>query len=131
MTDGAASGECNKIYADTGEVTGGSETDIDLQTALDAVGVALALDILKALYIKNDSDAEMALGWLAGGTAGNAISLFTDPDTETILIPAGGIFFWAQTTTGIVVDATHKVLRLNAGGAGAKVFDIVVVGVKS
>lgn len=131
LAHGTASGKANKIYADTATVTGGSQIDIDLQTALDAVGVALGLNFLKVLYIKNQSDAEFEIGWKTGGIAGNAISLFGEPDDNTAILLAGGVFLWADTTAGIVVDATHKVLRINSDGSGSKEFDIIAVGIKS
>lgn len=131
LVDGSGSGQANKFFADSITRTGGTDEDIDLQSDLDAVGVALGLDKLKILLIHNLSDAVLTVGWDSGGTVGNAVSLFTDPDTDTLLIPALGSFLWLGGLDGIVVDATHKVLRISPGGAGNKVFEVVIVGVKT
>lgn len=128
LTHGAAEGNINRFYADKVTISG-TEEDIDLQTALDAVGVAMNLNKLKGILIENGNtvtDGELEIGWASGGTVGEAVSLFATPDDSAHLLPKGGVYFLYTGPVGITVDATHKVLRI-AGADGNK-FEIVIVG---
>lgn len=128
LTHGAGSGNINRFYADK-VVISGTEEDIDLITALDAVGVAMGLDKLKAIIIENGNevtDGELALGWAAGGTLGDAINIFSTPDDSALKIPKGGVAVLYFGAIGVTVDADFKVLRV--AGADGNAFDIVILG---
>ena len=128
LTHGAAAGNINRFYADKVTISG-TEEDIDLLTALDAVGVAMNLNKLKGILIENGNevtDGELEVGFDTDGTAGNAVSLFNTPDDSCHLIPKGGVYFFYTGPNGITVDGTHKVLRI--AGSDGNQFDIVIVG---
>ena len=126
LTHGAAAGNANKWHADEFDVTGGSQVDLNLWTALDAVGVAMNIATLKVLIIENKSDAILTVG-----AAPNPIPLFGTPATDTIKIPVGGSLTWLGDGAGIAIATPGTCeLRIAAAGAGNKQVHVIAVGVK-
>lgn len=129
MAHGTGSDKVNTWYADTVDITGGSNKIIDLQgggAEVDAFGNSLDFDRIKMLYFKNISDAAMIIGPEPQG-----LLLTGDPTAHTILLPIGAEILLIYPGDGIVCDADSKDLFISAGGSGTKQLELIVVGVKA
>ena len=127
LTDGTGASKGDVCYDDTITIANaGTYTLLVLNdgTLTDSLGVALTMDILRGMYIKNNSaDA----GLIVGAAAGTQLAIFGTPATDTLLIPAGGEFFWtAPDATGLDVTS-NDTLKLTHDGGGADTMDVDVI----
>jgi hypothetical protein len=128
FTNGTGANKAQVLFDDQRTLADGANETIDLRdgTLTDALGVAVTIDILRALYIKNGStDASL----LIGGAAGTQLGLFNDV-TDVLKLPPGGEFlFIAPDATGVDLT-TNADLKLAHDGTGTSTltYDIIVVG---
>ncbi len=129
FTNGTGANKADVLFDDQRTLGDGANETLDLHdgTLTDALGVAVTLDILRALYIKNGSaDANL----LIGGAVGTQVALFGDAATDILKLPPGGEFlFIAPNATGVDVT-TNADLKLAHDGTGTSTltYDIIVVG---
>jgi len=131
-TDGTGANQADVIWHDTRPLADGASEEIALDgvggnAVTDAFGTTLTLDILKGLYIKNNStDANL----LIGGAAGTQLGLFADGGDKLTLPPGGEFFISAPNATGIDTTTNCDLKIAHDGtGSSALTYDIVVVGV--
>lgn len=126
FTHGTGANQANAFFSDQRGITSSGETlDLNDVVLLDAFGVGLALTKLKALYIKNDTDAALTIG----GAAATQLGLFTAV-ADSIVIPPGGDFFWSAPDANGLDCSANDSLKITHAGAGTQNYDIVVVGVR-
>ena len=129
FTNGTGANKAEVLFDDQRTLADGASETLDLRdgTLTDALGVAVTMDILRALYIKNGStDA----GLLIGGAVATPVALFGDSATDILTLPPGGEFlFIAPNATGIDLT-TNADLKLAHNGVGSSTltYDIIVVG---
>lgn len=129
LTNGTGANKADVLFDDQRTLADGANETLDFHdgTLTDSLGVALTMDILRALYIKNGSaDA----GLIIGAAAGTQLGLFGTIATDTLIIKPGGEFLWiAPDATGLDVT-TNSDLKLTHDGTGTSTltYDIIVVG---
>lgn len=128
LTDGTGANKGDICFDDTRTLADGANETIDVRSITDAYGTALTFDIIRGLYIKNNSTDS---GLLVGAAAATQLVLFAAPASDILLIPPGGEFFmtWPDATG---LDTTvNKDLKLEHDAVGAAVsltYDIIIVG---
>ena len=129
FTNGTGANKADVLFDDQRTLADGADETLDLRdgTLTDTLGVALTMDILRYLYIKNGStDANL----LIGGAAATPIGLFADAASDILSLPPGGEFvFFAPNATGIDLT-TNAHLKLAHSGVGTSTltYDIIAVG---
>lgn len=128
FTNGTGANKANVLFHDQRTLADGANETIDLQdgTLTDTLGTALTMDILRAIYIKNNStDASL----LIGGAVATQLGLFADTSDILTLPPGGEFFMTAPDATGIDTT-TNSDLKLEHNGTGTSslTYDIIVVG---
>jgi hypothetical protein len=127
LTNGTGANKGDVCYDDTITIAdGGSDSTLVLNdgSLTDSLGVALTMDILRGMYLKNNStDA----GLIIGAAAATQLAIFGTPATDTLLLPPGGEFFWtAPDATGLDVT-TNDTLKLEHNGVGSSTMDVDVI----
>jgi hypothetical protein len=130
LTNGTGANKGDVCYDDTITIAdGASDSTIVLNdgTMTDSHGTAITMDILRGMYIKNNStDA----GLIIGAAAATQLAIFGTPATDTLLLPPGGEFFWtAPDATGLDVT-TNDTLKLEHNGVGTSSMnvDVIIIG---
>ena len=129
VSNGTGSGAADKMYHDTITVAGGANASLDLQTALDVAGVALAAVECRFLAFKVTTTgtgvtikAHAANGW--------APSVFATDVSDILPTKGGGVYIFSTPTNGSpAIDGTHKVVYfLNTDGALTADVEVWFVG---
>lgn len=127
LTDGTGAGKGDVCYDETITIAdGASDSSLVLNdgSLTDSLGVALTMDILRGMYIKNNSSDA---GLIVGAAAGTQLAIFGAPANDTLLIPFGGEFFWtAPSATGLDVT-TNDTIKLEHDGTGGSTMDVDVI----
>ncbi len=130
FTDGALANQADTLWQDSRTLADAASETLDFQdgTLTDSFGNAVTMDIVKAIYIKNNSsDATL----LIGAAAGNQLGLFSDGASDKLKLPPDGEFlFICPDLTGLDTT-TNADLKLEHDGTGSSTltYDIIVVGV--
>jgi hypothetical protein len=127
LTNGTGANKGDVCYDDTITIAdGGSDSTLVLNdgSLTDSLGVALTMDILRGMYLKNNSSDA---GLIIGAAAATQLAIFGTPATDTLLLPPGGEFFWtAPDATGLDVT-TNDTLKLEHNGVGSSTMDVDVI----
>ena len=125
LGSGTGSYQADKVYEASLSVgTGG--TEIDLQTATDAYGVALSLDEVVAFSLIAD-EANTAAVNVTGG-ASNKFEAFLLATGDGVKLPAGArLQYTAPLDGSLPVDATHKTIKF-ASASGTQAVRVLFVG---
>lgn len=127
LTNGTGANKGDICFDDTRTLADGANETIDVRSITDAYGNALTFDIIRGLYIKNNSSDS---GLIVGGAAGTQLGIF-DTGTFTSTIAPGGERFWSYPDATGLDTTTNKDLKLehdSAGAAEALTYDIIIVG---
>jgi len=137
LTSGTGAGNFN-CFSDLKGASATATTSYDLQSIVDPLTNTLTFDIVKYIVILNwATTAGYKLLW--DGTVSNAFAYpFNSIATGKIAIPPGWtdgtliypgrLILGGGSAAGMVVDATHKVVTLDAG-ANTIAHSLFVVGV--
>ena len=129
LTDGTGANKGDACFDDTRTLADGANETLDFGdgTLTDSLGTAFTLDILRGLYIKNNSTDS---GLLIGGAAATQLGLFSAVNDILLLPPGGEFFFTAPNATGLDTTTNNslKIEHDAAGAAAALTYDIIVVG---
>ncbi len=123
---------CDALFHDQADIADAASVEIDLLTELDPKGVALALATVHMIFIRNLTPVgATAASIIVGGAGANAWSAcFGDPSDTIIIPPAMSLVLPIPCVAGLVVDGTHKKLKLLHNGVGTAVvtYEIIVIG---
>ncbi|MGD8499091.1 MAG: hypothetical protein PVJ86_00495 [Phycisphaerales bacterium] len=127
-TNGTGANKAEIVFDDNRTLADAASETLDFQdgSLTDSLGTAVTIDIVRAVYIKNNS-TEASL--LVGGAVATVFGLFAD-DTDILKLRPGGEFFCtAPDATGIDIT-TNSDLKLEHDGTGTSslTYDIIVVG---
>lgn len=127
--DGTGADQADTKFSDNRTLADGANETINLNdgSLTDSHGVALTLDILKGIYIKNNS-ADASL--LVGGGGANSVGLFNDVTDIAVIPPGGELFMTFPDGTGLDLTSNAD-LKLEHDGTGSDslTYDIVAIGV--
>jgi hypothetical protein len=130
FASGTAANQINVFWEDQRTVVQGGTETINIHDGAvekNGIGNVVAMDILKAIYIKNTSTA---LTLSLNGAA--AMVPFTSANTETIDLLPGCEFFMSNPGTAGWAMGTNKSIKITiSGGSGSCVYDIAMWGVTS
>jgi hypothetical protein len=133
LNSGTGSGNANFLYRKQYTILAAALEAINLKSLIDefsnTVTTFSKLKLLAIrLYSSDDAAATIEIG---GTTSGNNFSaIFKDP-TDKFVLPVGGIYFFGVNTTGLTVDATHRILDiLNTSATKSVVVDVRAIGEK-
>lgn len=130
LTESNGDGQANVIYGQDIALGAGATVEVDLQTALDAYGVALALTDVAAIWIEapdsNPDDVIVTQGasngfssWIEDGTSGGG---FRVPSGEFVLASGFGL-------ASLPSNGTNKTLAFtNADGGVAASIQVRLLG---
>ncbi len=93
----------------------------------DSLGDAVSFDIVRGLYIKNNSvDATC----IVGAAAATPLAIFGTPATDTMLVLPLGELFWAAPNAAGLDVTTNEDLKILHNGDGSDTMDVdlVIVG---
>jgi hypothetical protein len=129
FTGGTAANQVNLFWADQRTINPGANETLNLKNAslTNGIGNAVAMDVVKAVYIENTSTA---LTLKINGAATTVA--FTSANTETIDLPPGAWVCFCCGTAAAWDSATNVGIKIAASaGAGTLTYNIVVIGVDS
>jgi hypothetical protein len=112
--NGTASSQFDRWFYDSRSLGAGANEDLDLQTLLDAAGVALGSAEARFLRIESDAANTNRIQYKAGAANGwaGAAAPTQDP-TDIINIPPGcAVQFELFVNGSNTIDATHKVINI-------------------
>ena len=129
LTNGTGANQADTVFQDIRTLTDAQAETINLHDGSleNDFGTALTLDILKVLYIKNNSSDP---NLLIGGAATNQVGLFADGGDILTLRPGGEFLLIAPDVNGIDVTADPN-LKITHDGTGSDslTYDIIMVGI--
>lgn len=130
FTDGTGANQIQTLYHDTRPLEDAANETIDLEdgSLFDKFGVAVEIQKLKGLYIKNLSTTA---NLLIGAAAATQLALFGAPANDILsLPPLGEFFYFAPDATGLDTSVNAK-LKVEHDGTGASApgYNIIAVGV--
>ena len=101
--------------------------ELDLQTALDRLGLALALTELRVLLVYVHDNAQHDTLEISGGASNAVTSLFASVSGGKIPVGAGAKLYKSEPVIGHAVDGTHKTLKFTRiSGGSPNTADLVV-----
>ncbi len=118
-------GVFNNLYADVIPVMPGSPVTVDLYSFTNLLGDPIQFDRAVALFVAVAGDkATLAPG------ASNPFQMFFGSLTSSIEVLAGAshLFLGPDDSTGYLIDATHRNLKLTATGSGLAAVTLAVLG---
>ena len=130
LGEGTGSSQFDRWLYDSRSLGAGANEDLDLQTILDAAGVALGLAEVRFIRIECDSGnngpleykASAATGWLGAAA-------WTKDVSDIMSAPPGGAIQYEGFINGSnVVAAGSKCINIKNTGAGAGVYRIHILG---
>ena len=129
LANGTGANQADTVFHDNRTLADGANETLDLNdgTLSDQFGDAVTLDILKTIYIKNNSsDASL----LIGGAAATQLGLFAD-GTDILTLRPGGEFFMTAADANGIDTTTNPDLKMahNGTGTSSLTYDIIVIGV--
>lgn len=136
LTDGAAAGQANRMFADTRTVAPGGVDDLDLAGGglLDVLGAPVSFARVKALIVAaaagNTNDV------VVGGAPTGAFASWAGGAGHTVVVPPGAVHALlagqADPDGWPVTPTSGDVLRIANSGAGTPVtYDITIIGAAS
>lgn len=129
LTNGTGANKGDICYEATRTLADAASEELDLHdgTLKDRYGNSLTFDIVRQLYIKNNSsDAGLDIG----GAAATQVALFGDPASDILTILPGGEFvFTAPNAAGLDVSANaHLKIAHDSTGSSSLTYDIIICG---
>lgn len=128
ISNGSGANQANLLYQEETQLADAANVERDLNdgSLTDAFGDAVAMTILRALYIKNSS-ADASL--LIGGSAATQLGLFADGSDILKLRPGGMLLVTAPDATGVAVTGSGD-LKLTHDGTGSDplTFELIALG---
>lgn len=125
--------QCDLVYAASITFVTSTPQTLDLTSLTDVVGGAVNFARVRLVAIKNLSTADAAVltvgnsvtnEWDGFLSAAGTLKVFPSSANN----PKGGwVILTAPNTTGIVVDSTHKTLKLDPG-ANAFTVNVIIAG---
>lgn len=133
LTNGTGANQADTVFQDVRTLADDANETIDLHDGAleNDFGTPLTLDVLKVLYIKNNStDANLYIG----GSDANQLDLFVNDANygDMLKLPPGGEFlFIAPNAIGIDTNSTNAYLEIWHDGSGSNslTYDFIAVGV--
>lgn len=127
---GTTDSKFDLVFSDTRTLTATSET-LDFAGSLTAVigGGTITMVEIGVIYIRNKATAAASILTL-GNATNPAFTNLLGGSTQTVKIPAGGIFYWEAPLDGgglTVAAGTADGLKLDSGAATIT-YDILVAG---
>jgi len=129
FTSGAGASNINLIYSAARTIAQGANETLNVHNAslTNAIGNTVAMDVLKAIYVKNTSTA---LTLSVGG--GTTPVLFLSTGAETINVPPGGELFISAPNAAGWDTVTQVNLKFAASaGSGSLTYNLALYGVDS
>jgi hypothetical protein len=124
-TVGSATGNVNKVYSAPFTIAAsGTPTSIDLSAATDPLGNALNFGTIHAIIVENLSVTPGEDITIGAGTNGVVASV-------PLIAYGGAVPGWLAYnagSTGLTVDATHKIITLTAAAGTNVAGKITVIG---
>lgn len=133
LVSGGAAEQADHVWARTGSIAFGANWDIDFDGGEDnAFGDAISFTEIKAILVYNNEGTGDPPIYVGGAGLNEFDSWVGDP-SDTVIIPAGGLFLLAcpgnATTNGYVTAAGSNIMRIhNSDGAEPATVDVVVIG---
>lgn len=129
LTNGTGANKGTTLYDITYTIADGGNEEIQIAdgSLTDSLGQAVSFDILRGLYIKNNSeDATL----IVGAAAATQLAIFGTPATDTLLILPGGENFWTAPNAAGLDVTTNEDLKLVHDGTGSSTMDVdlIIVG---
>jgi len=130
LANGTGANQADTVFQNIGTLTDDANETLRLHDGSleNDFGTALTLDILKVLYVKNNSsDANL----LIGGADANQVALFVDDVNGILKLPPGGEFLLiAPDVNGIDIDPNSDLeMKHDGTGSDSLTYDIIIVGV--
>lgn len=135
LADGAAAGQANVAWFDSGTLAASANVDLDLAAGLtDSFGNSLTFAKVKAIVVK--AAAGNTNNIIVGGAASAQFATWAGAAAHTVTVKPGGVFALAVGSgdlNGYAVTATTAdLLRLANSGAGTSVaYEVAIVGTAS
>lgn len=129
---GTGANQADSIFSDQRTLTDAANETLNFLAAgslEDKLGEAIDYDILKAIVIKNTStDASLIIG----ATGAGQMAIF-GANTESIILPPGGVFEFISPDVNGVDISTNASLKFEHDGVGTSdlIYKIIVLGVQS
>lgn len=135
LSSGSGVNQADKVYSASGTLSASGNVQVNLATAVDVYGDAIALARIKAIAVRNKSNTtNNSLISLGGGTDGagtNAFdSLFLAADNEIVIRP-GFFCVFAKDATGYAVDASEVLRLTNEDSSNTVDYEILIIGASS
>jgi hypothetical protein len=126
FASGTGANQINVFWEDQRTLAQGANETLNIHNGsmTNGIGNTLTMDILRAIYIKNNSTA---LSLNINGAATTVA--FTSANTETIVVPPGGEFFMSIPGAAGLDCVTNVGIKITiSAGAGSCIYDIAVWG---
>lgn len=129
LTAGTGANQADALFHDNRTLADAANETLDLHdgSLFNEFGDTVTFNILKALYIKNNSlDANLIIGAAATVQLGILVGA-----TDTLKIPPGGEFLFTAPGSAGVNTVTNSKLKIAHDGTGTSnlTYDIIIVGV--
>lgn len=124
FTDGTGADQMDVLWADNRTAPDNGSDDLNLHdgSISDAFGDPFTLDILKVLYIKNNSEDTHLI-------YSGSLPIFAAPLTTLMrIMPGGFVLMIAPDANGVDVT-TNDLIQFQHTGTGDLPYDIIVAGV--
>ncbi len=115
----------NQLFAAQYTIAVSGTQTIDLTTLTNFVCESFSFNgVISIMLLPTGSSCTLSPG------ASNALQWFFGGTTQSVTVPAGGLFVFSAPASGpsTTVDGTHKTLKLANAGAGVLTVDFFVLG---
>jgi hypothetical protein len=126
LNPGTGAGNSDKMFTKAINIAASGNTTVNLTTALDEFGVALALADVQALML--EADAGNVNNIVVGNGSNPWVGPF-DAGADTKAVKPGGVWLDADKTGWPVVASTGDIIKLtNSGGTTAVTGKLTIIG---
>lgn len=107
-------------------ISSASSTTIDL-TALEGMYGNVAFSVIKAIYIKLNTETDTYTLEVGNATTNNQ-KLFLKDNSDVFVLNNAGYLFCQSAKKGWIVDANNKNIKLNNPNATGVTVDVFIIG---
>jgi len=125
FTNGTGANKAQASWTDRRSLLTTTSEEIDLRALTNGFGTLTATKI-KALIIRVRTTTP-GYRLLVGGAASNAWEAWTTQTGSIIRVGAGSQLVISDWIDGLIVDATHKMLKIENPSGGTVEYDIIVL----